>query len=78
MVWSSGGCAVLLRTSCGASVGDFGGELTLTIYDLASDKVPVEEVHSTIASLVSRADALQGEFATAGWELVDVDLDEPD
>ena len=59
-------------------VGDFGGELTLTIYDLASDKVLVEEVHKTIASLVSRADSLQCEFTTAGWELVDVDLDEPD
>ena len=59
-------------------VGDFGGELTLTLYDLASDKVPVEEVHPTITSLVGRADALQVEFTTAGWELVDVDLDEPD
>ena len=37
-------------------VGDFGGELTLTICDLASDEAPVEEVHSTIASLVSRAE----------------------
>lgn len=59
-------------------VGDFGGELTLTVYDLASDKVPVKEVHSAIASLVSRADALQREFTATGWELIDVDLDEPD
>ncbi len=59
-------------------VGDFGGELTLTIYDLASDKVPVEEVHATIASLLSRADALRDQHTAAGWELVDVDLDEPD
>ena len=59
-------------------VGDFGGQLTLTVYDLSSDKVPVEEVHPAIASLVSRAEVLQREFTTAGWESIDVDLDEPD
>ena len=59
-------------------VGDLDGELTLTTYDPASDTVPVEEVYPTITALVSRADALRDQFTTAGWELVDVDLDEPD
>ncbi len=59
-------------------VGDLRGELTLTTYDPVSDAVPVEEVFQTITSLVSRADALKEQFTTSGWELIDVDLDEPD
>ena len=59
-------------------VGDLHGELTLTTYDPASDTVPVEEVHLSIMALVSRANTLREQFTTSGWELVDVDLDEPD
>ena len=59
-------------------VGEFAGELALTLHDQASRLVPVAEFHQTIASVVNRAETLQAEFVTAGWEVVDVDLDEPD
>ena len=59
-------------------VGDCAGELALTIHDQTSGLVPVVEVYPTIPSVVSRAEALRDEFIAAGWEVVDVDLNEPD
>ncbi len=54
------------------------GDLTLTVYDQGTDRVQVAEVHETVASAISRADALRDQAVAAGWEVVDVDLDEPD
>ena len=38
----------------------------------------ISEVHTDIVHLVDRAAALQKRYVAAGWEAVDVDLDEPD
>ncbi len=52
--------------------------MTLTIYDQSTNRPALTEVHETIASVVSRAEALRDQAVAAGWEVVDVDLDEPD
>ena len=59
-------------------VENFCGDMTLTIYDHGTNRPALTEVHETIASVVSRADALRDQAIAAGWEVVDVDLDEPD
>ena len=60
------------------AVSEFAGELALTVHDVATDQMPVAETYWDIESLVSRAEALRDQFLAAGWEAVDVDLDEPD
>lgn len=59
------------------SVRDVGGELALTVHDPANDRSAVAEVHPEIVPLVHRADALKDQFVCAGWQLIDIDLDEP-
>ena len=59
-------------------VGPRKNVLTLTIHEAASGIMTVGEVHPTIASAVDRAQALRDKFVAAGWEPVDVNLDEPD
>ncbi len=60
------------------SVHESGGELSLTVHEPSGDRTLVSEVHLTIAPLVERAEHLQERLVDAGWQLVDVDLDEPD
>ena len=59
-------------------VEDSADNLALTVYEQGSNRVPVFEVHETITSVVSRANALRDQAVAAGWEVVDVDLDEQD
>ena len=59
-------------------VGPRNNVLTLTIHEAASGMMTVGEVHPTIVSAVNRAQSLRDKFVAAGWEPVDVDLDEPD
>ena len=58
--------------------GDFAGELVLRVDNLATGQTTVSEVHETIESAIGRADSLRDQFIAAGWQEVDVDLDEPD
>jgi hypothetical protein len=60
------------------SVHESSGELKLTVHEPSADRTLVSEVHLTIAPLVERAEHLQERLVSAGWQLVDVDLDEPD
>ena len=60
------------------SVHDFVGELSLTVQDPAAPRAAAAESHPDIGSLITRADHLQEQLLAAGWELVDIDLDEPD
>ena len=50
----------------------------MTVSDVATDHMLVAGTHWDIESLVDRAEALRVQFLAAGWEAVDVDLDEPD
>ncbi len=59
------------------TVEDFAGQLALRVYDPGTGHTAVAEAH-TVASVVGRADELRIQFVAEGWELVDVDLDEPD
>jgi len=60
------------------SVHDFAGALSLTLQDPAAPRAAAAEAHPEIGSLIDRANHLQEHLLSAGWELVDVDLDEPD
>ena len=60
------------------AVRDRGGELVLTVHEPALDRTLVSELHPTITALVNRAERLHGELVDAGWQVVDVDFDEPD
>ncbi len=60
------------------SVHDFVGELSMTVHNPSTPRTADAEVHSNIGSLIDRADHLQKQLLAAGWEVVDVDLDEPD
>ena len=60
------------------SVRNFAGELTLVVQDPAAARTAVAEPHPHIASLVGRAETLRDQLIAAGWQMVDVDLDEPD
>ena len=60
------------------SVRDFGGDLAFVVQDPAAPRTAVAEPHRDIASLVDRAETLRAQLRAAGWQLVDVDLDEPD
>ena len=59
------------------SVSDQGGELVLMIRQPTADTPIMTEVHASIEPLVDRAADLQDRYVAAGWEAVDVDLDEP-
>ena len=59
-------------------VCDFAGELLLRVHDPVTDETTIAEVCKSIESAVGGADALRDQFVAAGWEVVDVDLDEPD
>ncbi len=59
-------------------VGDFAGELVLRVYDPGTDETTIAEVCESIESALGGADALRVQFVAAGWDVVDVDLDEPD
>ena len=59
------------------SVSDQGGELVLVIRQPTADTAIMTEVHASIGPLVDRAADLQERYVAAGWEEVDVDLDEP-
>ena len=61
---------------CG--VTDHGGELELFVYSPETDHTPHAEKHVDITMLVRRADLIRNDYVTRGWQLVDVDLDEPD
>ncbi len=52
--------------------------LALRVNDPATRQTTVAEVHETIESAIGRADSLRDQFIAAGWQEVDVDLDEPD
>ncbi len=60
------------------SVRDRGGELGLTVHEPSADRTLVSELHPNIAPLVARAERLREQLVGAGWQVVDVDLDEPD
>ena len=60
------------------SVSDFAGEFALTVNNLGTGQVLVAEAHPEIVPLMNRAWGLRDQFVSAGWEEVDVDLDEPD
>ena len=60
------------------SVHDFVGDLSLTVQDPAAPRAAAAEAHSDIGSLIDRADHLRDQLLAGGWEIVDVDLDEPD
>ena len=60
------------------SVHDFAGELSLTIQNPAKPGTADAEVHSNIGSLIDHADHMRDQLLAGGWEIVDVDLDEPD
>ena len=60
------------------SVCDRASELALTVQDPAERRTAVAEPHAHIGSLIDRAENLRDQLEAAGWQLVDVDLDEPD
>lgn len=60
------------------AVHDFVGELSLTVQDPANPRSADAEVHSNIGSLIDHADRMRDQLLAGGWELVDIDLDEPD
>ena len=60
------------------TVRDFAGELALVVQDQATPRTAVAEPHSDIARLIDRAETQREQLMAAGWQLVDVDLDEPD
>jgi hypothetical protein len=60
------------------SVHDRRGELGLTVHEPAGDRILVSEIHSNIMPLMNRADHLREQLVCAGWQVVDVDFDEPD
>ena len=60
------------------SVHDFAGELSLTIQNPAQPGTADAEVHSNIGSVIDHADRMRDQLLAGGWEIVDIDLDEPD
>ena len=60
------------------SVSDFAGEFTLTVNNLGTGQVLMAEAHLAVVPLMNRTWGLRDQFVAAGWEEVDVDLDEPD
>lgn len=60
------------------SVRDHAGELALIFQDPSTPRTAVTESHPLIGSLIDRAAHVQDRLRAAGWQIVDVDLDEPD
>ena len=60
------------------SVCDLNGELTLTVHAPGMPRTSMSEVHTSVGSLVDRANKLHSQLESSGWHVVDVDLDEPD
>ena len=60
------------------TVRDFAGELALVVQNQATPRTAIAEPHPDIARLIDRAETLREQLMAAGWQLVDVDLDEPD
>ncbi len=60
------------------TVHDFVGELSLSVHDPSAPQRATAEAYQNVVSLIERADHLQERLLAAGWEVVDVDLDEPD
>ena len=59
-------------------VKDLAGELLIRVHDPATARTAVSEVHETIAAVVDRAEHLRRQYSAAGWQLVDVDVGEPE
>ena len=53
-------------------------ELVLIVQDQATEQPVLEESHLSLVQLMERAENVRKQFMTEGWQLVDVDLDEPD
>ena len=61
---------------CTVRDGKRGG-LVLTLHDPGKRRREVTKCFSHIGSLVEWAERVRGRLVTAGWQVVDVDLDEP-
>jgi len=59
-------------------VAESSGELAVRVHDPATGRTTTAGVYANIASTIDRAEALRIQFIAAGWQIVDVDLDEPD
>ena len=46
-------------------------------HDPATARTAVGEVHDTIEAAVDRAERLRDQFAAAGWEPCDIDVENP-
>lgn len=53
-------------------VTEFCGEVTLSVHDLGTDDVFIAEVHSSLSSLVERADRIRQRLLAAGRSRRDV------
>ncbi len=60
------------------TVRDFAGELALVVQDPAAPRTAAAQPHADIVFLIDRAETLRDQLVADGWQLVDVDLDEPD
>ncbi len=60
------------------TVEDIAGQLLLRVYDPSTGQTMAHDTLDTAALVVQRADDVRDLFIADGWELVDVDLDEPD
>ena len=55
-----------------------GGGLVLTVQDPGKLRTATAKECANVQSVVDVADRLRDQLTTAGWHVVDVDLDEPD
>ena len=60
------------------AVTDQHGELELLVCSPVTDQTPHTETHLHVTSLLQRANVIRDDYVTRGWQLVDVDFDEPD
>ncbi len=63
---------------CSVRDPDDAGELALAVCDPAADWAISSEVHADIGRLIDRSESLRDQLVADGWQVVDVDLDEPD
>ena len=66
------------ETQLWCSVRSRAGSLVLTIHDPEKPQREVVESYTNIESLVESADRVRRRLMTAGWQVVDVDLEERD
>ena len=59
------------------SVRERDGELVLVVHETDTARVVVTESHDDVRLVVERSQDLCDRYVSSGWELVDVDLDEP-